>query len=62
MVNIVKIEILKNKAQQPMMRPHEYWGIFSYLITAIATFGVDMLESCFDIIHDFLSLFDHFCI
>ena len=30
---------LENKAQRPTMRPHEFWGISSYLITAIATFG-----------------------
>ena len=28
-----------NKAQRPTMRPQEFWGISSYLSTAIATFG-----------------------
>ena len=49
-------------AQRPMMRPHEFWGISSYLSMAIAKpLVVDMLESCFDVIHDFLGLLDHFC-
>ena len=27
---------VRNKAQRPTMRPHEFWSIFSYLSTAIA--------------------------
>ena len=29
----------KNKAHRPTMRPHEFWGISSYLSTVIATLG-----------------------
>ena len=45
------------------MRPKEFWGISSYLSTAIATFAkvADMLDSCFDVIYDFVCLLDHFC-
>jgi hypothetical protein len=40
-LSLTKIEfqlqiLVENKAQRPMMRPHEFWGISSYLSTAIA--------------------------
>ena len=45
MLSIIMIDniditfIFINRAQRPTMRPHEFWGIPSYLSKAIATFG-----------------------
>ena len=35
----IKKKNLINKAQRPNVRPHEFWGVSSYLSTAIATLG-----------------------
>ena len=51
--------VLKHFWAYPLIHMQEMRG--GNLSTAIATLVVDILESCFDVIHDFLCLLDHFC-